>query len=65
MSKSALSTIDTAKKGLRVDLAVAVALALILTFQTFLTRFLEAVLAVALDREKDEAKNTQPTLKFL
>ena len=65
MSKSAQYMTDTAKKDLRVDLAVAVALALILTFQTFLTRFLEAVLAVALDREKDEAKNTQPTLKFL
>ena len=65
MSKSAQYTTDTAKKGLRVDLAVAAALALILTFQTFLTRFLVAVLAVALDREKDEAKNTQLTLKFL
>ena len=65
MSKSALSTIDTAKKGLRVGLAVAADLAPILTFQTFLTRFLEAVLAVALGREKDEPKSTQPTLKFL
>ena len=65
MSKSAQYMTDTAKKGLKVDLAVAVALALILTFQTFLTRFLEAVLALALDREKDEAKNTRLILKFL